>query len=382
MASMRVVCSGEHLPEHFQKSIYLIGPSPRSVDVRSWRNGALEIFEACGYDGVVYVPEPFVQGQREWELAALNRTDCAMIWLPRDMAVLPGLTTNVEFGALYRSGKVVLGAPEGTPHMGYLFSHADDEYIPKSYTLEETISLALAMVGTGSDRKGGECEVPLHIWRTRHFQEWYGALKAAGNRLDGAKLEWIFRVGQNKAFPLFFALHVNIWVVKEKRHKSNEVVISRPSISSVVMYQRGTTLMDTKLVLVREFRSTCSTHDGYIRENAGGSSFNPKADPREVAAKESLQETGLDIEPERFRLHGVRQVAGTVTTHAAHVFSVEITDQEMAFVHHMANERMGVSSETEQTYREVRTLGDLFAEGDAGVDWSTLGMISQVVLTS
>ena len=381
MASMQVVSSGKHFPEQFQKSIYLIGPSPLSVDVQSWRPRALEILEAHEYDGVVYVPEPFVQGQREWELAALNRTDCAMVWLPRDMATLPGLTTNVEFGALYRTGKVVLGAPEEAPHMGYLFSHADDEYIPQAHTLEKTIDLALTFVGAGYERNGGECEVPLHIWRTRYFQEWYTALKSAGNRLDGAKLEWVFRVGQKKVFPLFFALHVNIWVEKEKRHKSNEVVISRPSISAVVIYQKGTTLMDTKLILVREFRSTATTSDGYIRENSGGSSFNPNADPLEVAAKETLQETGLRIEPGRFCAHGTRQVSGTVTTHAAHVFSVEITNEEMAFVHNTANERMGVSSETEQTYRDVMTLRDVLAENGCGVDWSTLGMISHVVLT-
>ncbi len=156
-------------------------------------------------------------------------------------------------------------------------------------------------------------------------------------------------------------------------------MISRPSISAVVLYERGETIFGTKIVLVREFRSTSATSDGFIREVAGGSSFNPKANPLDVAAKETLQETGLVISPERFRIHEARQLSGTVTTHRAHLFSVEITGDEMEQVVRTANDGMGVASETERTYREVVTFGELLAEGYTGVDWSMMGMISRVM---
>ena len=48
---------------------------------------------------------------------------------------------------------------------------------------------ALAMIGVGAERRGGERGVPLHVWRTATFQAWYAAARAAGHRLDGARLE-------------------------------------------------------------------------------------------------------------------------------------------------------------------------------------------------
>lgn len=384
---MKAVYAGEAFPQHMASSIYLIGPTSRSNEPSSWRSEALRLLEAKGYEGAVFVPEspeggpllPF-EDQASWELAALNRSDCALVWLPRDMITMPGLTTNVEFGMLVKLGKMVFGAPPETPHVRYLQFICKSEFIPQAETLEATVENALKLVGEGAPRSGGECEVPLHVWRTAYFQQWYSALKLAGNRLDGAKLEWIFRVGQQKGFMLFWAMHVKIWVEAEGRHKANEVVISRPSISAVVVYQRGATLSETKLVLIREFRSTAATADGFIREVAGGSSFNPNTNPLDLAAKEVLQETGLTISPDRFCIHEARQLTGTVTTHRAHLFSVEITATEMEQLMQTADDRMGVASETERTYREVVTFNELLTYGRADVDWSMMGMISRVVL--
>ena len=384
---MIVVYAGGYFPDCMVSSIYLVGPTPRKHRVPSWRPEALRLLESKGYKGVVFVPEAQEGGfglsfeeQAEWELSALNRTDCAMVWLPREMATMPGLTTNVEFGMLVKTGRVVFGAPPEAEHVRYLKFVGKDEFMLQAETLEATIDSALNMVGDGSLRHYGECEVPLHVWRTAYFQQWYEALNRAGNRLDGAKLEWIFRVGPKKAFVLFWAMHVKIWVASEGRYKGNEVVISRPSISAVVLYKHGATLPETQLVLIREFRSTSATTDGFIREVAGGSSFNPKANPLEVATKEVLQETGLVIESKRFRIHEARQLAGTVTTHRAYLFSAEITDNEMEQIIRTADDWMGVAGETERTYREVVTFGDLRADGRADVDWSMIGMISRVLL--
>ena len=46
------------------------------------------------------------------------------------MKTLPGLTTNVEFGAWVGSGKVVFGAPEGAPHVRYLEHYAAKHRAP------------------------------------------------------------------------------------------------------------------------------------------------------------------------------------------------------------------------------------------------------------
>lgn len=40
-----------------EKSIFLAGPTPRSLDVETWRKEAIKILKDLGFDGVVYVPE-------------------------------------------------------------------------------------------------------------------------------------------------------------------------------------------------------------------------------------------------------------------------------------------------------------------------------------
>lgn len=109
--------------------IFLAGPTPRSREVESWRPRALEILDEQGWEGAVYVPEAEGGGwhgvyeeQVEWEWEGLARATCVLFWIPRDLATLPGFTTNVEFGfvSALRPETIVLGGPEGAPKLRYL----------------------------------------------------------------------------------------------------------------------------------------------------------------------------------------------------------------------------------------------------------------------
>lgn len=380
---MRVVYAGEAPPWTYEKSIYLAGPTPRSPEVQSWRPLALAILEKSGYDGAVFVPEPRdgvwqndYFSQVEWEGKYLGWVDCILFWIPRDIVGLPGFTTNVEWGVWQDSGKVVFGAPPDAEKVRYLRYYAEKLNVPTADNLEKTIGLALQMVGIGALRSGGEREVPCYIWRTPHFQQWYASQKKAGNRLDGAKVEWIFRVGPGRKVVLFWALHVNVYVTSENRHKSNEVVISRPDIAVIVMYRKASRLKDTDIVLIREFRSPASTEDGFVWEAPGGSSFKPKGSLFSLAADECKEETGLLIESGRIRLHESRQLVATLSAHKAHLFSVEITKEELERLRAGQNKPHGVAEETERTYVQIMKLGDILR--DNRVDWSMLGMILSV----
>jgi len=75
----------------------------------------------------------------EWEWSGLALSDVVMFWVPRNMQTLPGLTTNVEFGMLVESGKVVLGTPNDGEHNGYLQRLATRFLIPQAHTLSETV---------------------------------------------------------------------------------------------------------------------------------------------------------------------------------------------------------------------------------------------------
>jgi 8-oxo-dGTP pyrophosphatase MutT (NUDIX family) len=217
--------------------------------------------------------------------------------------------------------------------------------------------------------------VPVSIWQTTSFQQWYAAQRDAGNELVAARGKWTFEVGQG--LGLFWALQVSIWIAAEQRVKDTEVVIGRPDISAVLMYRRNGSLDDTVIVLVREFRSPARTEDGYIRELPGGSSFKPVADLGQLAARECQQETGLEIEPTRLCGHGVRQVAGTTTSHAAALFSVELTESEVAWLRAQHGLAHGVVEDTERTYVEVTTLATI-RRGPL-TDWGALGMILEVL---
>ncbi len=378
---MTVVYVGQEFPTSFRKAIMLVGPTPRRADVLSWRPEALRILESLGYDGVVFVPEcedgtwrHNYDDQIETEERMLNMADCIVCWVPRDMATMPALTTNDEFGHWKNSGKVVFGAPQGAPSVRYQQYYAQKLCIPLHETLEATLQTAVERLGAGAVRTGGECHVPLYIWQMSSFQQWYKNLRGAGNRLDAARVEWTFWVDKNRSVVSLWALYVDVFITSENRHKTNEVVIARPDIATVVVYRRGKTLLDTDVVLVKEFRSPVSNSRGFAYEIPGGSSFKPGGNPRQLAVDECNEETGLRIDASRMRQHDSRQLIATLSAHHAHLFSVEVTEKEIMELRAMIGVAHGVVEDTERTYVEVKKLGEIM-QSDSGVDWAMLGMI-------
>jgi len=257
---MQIIYAPEEVPQTMSKSLFLAGPSPREKTHPNWRIEALTLLENFGYNGTVFIPLPedgvfthSYSDQLDWKTKCLNMADVIMFWIPRDLKTLPAFTTNLEFGTWCASGKIVYGHPPSAPRMGALDYQAQQENVPINETLEETLRTALGILGDGALRVGGECSVPLYIWNLASFQNWYRAQRKAGNRLEGSTVEWTFRPGKK---PFFWVLHVNMYIKSEDRHKTNEVVLSRPDISTVVGYlPHSDDLMETEVVIVREFRS-------------------------------------------------------------------------------------------------------------------------------
>lgn len=376
-----VVHANETPPEWWDAAVFLAGPLPRSAEVASWHPEAIgRLRERWGGDGrlVVFSPEPRAgvavdyTGQIDWEHRGLHDADVILFWVPRDLETMPAFTTNIEFGSWYDSGKAVFGAPPSAPKNEYLLHLAESRGVPAADTLEGAVDAALAMVGAGARREGGERSVPLPVWRTDSFQSWYGAQRGAGNRLVGARLEWTFRVGPGRRAVCFWAAHVQVHVAAEDRVKSNEVVLSRPDTAHVLLYRPGATVDETIVVLVREFRSPAATVDGFVHELPGGSGTEPVLQ----AAAEVVEETGLSVDADRLRPVGGRQVAGTVSTHRAHLFAAAITDAELAWL----RERQGTpggAGDGERTWIEIAPYGEIRERGLA--DWATIGMIAQAL---
>ncbi len=392
---MEIVYTTEEPPQTYSRSIFLAGPSPRQEGQPNWRPEAIRLLEEMGYDGVVYVPLPrngewpkSYDSVASWERKNLDRADCILFWVPRDMGSMIGLTTNIEFGTWYDSGRAVVGYPLDAPHTRYLGLCAKEEAVPLSHTLQETCAAAVKMVqgvfGLGSERTGGERDIPLVIWEKQDFLNWYVAQKRAGNRLDSAKIVWNYRVGPLKSRIFLYALHVHVWIGSEGRSKTNEVVIFRPDISTIVAYRHAPvtpkSILNTEIVLIREFRSPASNEDAMVHELPGGSSWKPDEDPTEIAAHEFAEETGFKMDPSRFRYVNRRQIASTLSAHKAHVFAIELSDSEMDTIETEAKsgEAHGVIEDTERTYVEIRKFGDIIEQ--RLLDWSMIGMISEVLL--
>lgn len=156
---MRIIYAQQPLDDLSPPSLFLAGPTPRAHPVTgvrpvdSWRPEAVVILSGFGYDGTLLVPEDDTGGlhgdkvvQLLWETRALTEATAIAFWVPRDLVLLPGFTTNVEFGRWMESRKVVLGFPPGAPKTTTLLFHADRLGIPVAHTLHETLSLAMDLI--------------------------------------------------------------------------------------------------------------------------------------------------------------------------------------------------------------------------------------------
>lgn len=195
-----VVHVDEEPPAAWSAAVYLCGPTPTDPQEPSWRPAAVAALRA-GWSGegtlVLFVPEPSPGGcypayadQIAWEETAMRLSDVIAFWIPRDMARLPGLVSNIKWGAWCGSGRAVLGSPPEAARMDYLLHFADALAVPVAPTVEETVRAALDRVGPGIRRSGGERAVPLPVWRTDPFQQWYAAQTAVGDRLLDARVDW------------------------------------------------------------------------------------------------------------------------------------------------------------------------------------------------
>lgn len=399
---MQLVYALEEVPSEYTKAIFLAGPTPRNSEVKGWREKALIYLGKLGYDGVVFVPLPRDQewyndytGQIEWEQKCRRLADIILFWVPRRILHMrlgvvdlnmPAFTTNIEFGEDRSSYKMVYGRPDDAEKCNYLdFLYKQTYSCEPRTTLFETVKDAIGEIGEGVLRKGGERSIPLHIWKTDAFQKWYQSHLEVGNRLEDAKVLSQFII-PNIGFVFMFQLWVKVWIEQEKRYKENEFIISRPDISVIAAYHRDEldrSDIDAEVLLIKEFRSPVRNNTGFVYELAGGSSFKNTEDIMELAASELCEETGIVVSPDQMVFHGGRQLAATWSTHFAHLFSCELTEEQFEQARHAAanNQVFGNLEDSERTFIRIARVRDLLQTREVNpVDWSMLGMICKAIL--
>lgn len=386
---MTIVYAHEPIPEVINKSIFLAGPSlrPGQEDEISWRALALQILSNMDYDGVVFVPESRegkfddmsdvskYAAQLEWEEQCLNVADVIIFWMNRSISENRlGLTSNDEFGVWKYSGKVIFGAPDNADKVRYQSYYSQKLNIPEFNNIYLILSYAINKLNNGIPRTGGERYVPIEVFETPMFQQWYESHLNAGNRLDEAKVLHTYRAKNGYMFA--YTLWCKIWIEAEQRFKDNEFVFTRPDISACVMFYRPencNSILDIEVVLVKEFRSPVRNSTGFIYELPGGSSTSKDKDELDTMIAEVSEETGYLINRSRVNELQSRQLASTLLTHHAHIYSVELNSNEMELMKNKRNQIFGNILETEMTYVEVFTVKQILDSNL--VDWSNIGMI-------
>jgi hypothetical protein len=387
---MKIIYSQQPIPNEINKSIFLAGPSLRpGQEGISWRIKALEILRVLEYDGVVFVPE-FENGQFDedfnwtnqvlWESRCLRCADTILFNINRDIDNnLLGLTTNTEFGQWMDSGKTVLVTPLNADKVEYQKWWAKNLKVPQYTDLFNAISFIISEQQT-CWRKDGERFIPQEIFLLETFQDWYKAMKKAGNWISDAKVLNTYRIpSNNKIFA--YSLWVNIYIKSEQRYKNNEFIFSRPDISNCVLYRKNTqNIMDSDIVLVSEFRSPVNNEIGMVYELPGGSSVKIGVDPKERIVEELSEETGFEPNIDKLVFEGERQIYSTLVTSKSYLYSYELSDLEYDKIKQNVdqNKTFGNAEDTELTYLHLYKVSDLLTSNY--IDWSNLGQILKIIM--
>lgn len=382
---MNILYARQPFPTSTTSSIFLAGPTPRDEVTPSWRPEAIRILRELGFEGLVFVPEPADgkwdgddldkwRDQVEWEEEALNRADVIVFWIPRSLPNMLGLTTNDEWGVWKDSGKVILGTSPEAVAVRYQRYYANKYRVSTNTDLTETLKNALARIeffGGPTLRSEGVATIPLHVYNTPEFRQWLNRLEDTGNRLLSGRVVHSHWLPSKHLFS--WGLSANIWVAREQKVKSNEIVTGRPPVSSVLLHGPiHIPWEETKVVLIREFRSNVNNPDAMVCELPGGSNFRENRTPLMTAVSEVEEEVGLVLNPDRFLPVMSRQVFPTFSTHRVSLFRVELTEEEIDSVGN-SNQSYGVAEEGETTFPTVMTVREAMWGNRA--DWSTLGMI-------
>ena len=380
---MKIIYTGQELPEEVTKTIFLAGPSPRGDQEVLWRKEALKYLEELGYDGHVFNPEyaPGVKGmdydsQVSWERDALDRADAIVFWVARDIEdEVYGLTTNDEWGYYKESGRAFLGHPATADKVQYQSWWAETLGLPVKHNLKVILKDVLEFIGNGALRTGAKVRVPLLVWNTPSFQSWIASQEANQNELTDFKAKYVFTApGRRHVLSL---VHPTVSIAAEEgRLKANEMILFRSDISSVFLYHRDPKGL-LKIVLVKEFRTPVRNTDSYVYELPGGSSRSPGKSSFQVAAEEVSEETGLHLDHSRLVELSSRQMGATLCGYHSQLFACELTAEEILALE-QDDSVHGEEGTGERCTIHVWTPEEILARGDR-VDWPQLGMIFEGV---
>jgi 8-oxo-dGTP pyrophosphatase MutT (NUDIX family) len=376
---MKIIFSDEQLPDTITKTLFLAGPSIRDYKETDWRKNAISILEELKYDGIVFIPIPSpvfygktplskssYDNQIKWEQNARRMSDVILFWILRDLDKKAyGLTTNFELGEDLNTGKVTYGRPDNADKCRYTDTCVTEKGLPIFQCLNELIKYSLTFL-FNVKRENGERFIQSSLWKNHNFVNWLQLNKKVGNYLEDAKVITVFP--SILGIDIFsYIIQVNVFIKNENRYKSNEIILSRKDLTSVLPYFKKDG--QTYIVLVKEYRTPVRNADNYVYELPGGS-----GNGLENAQKELVEETNLNIEQSRFQFVNTRQVSSTFSVHTNSIYRVELNEEEINYILNVAKNNIVFEDEEgcERTFIEILNINNLF---NKPIDYGNLGAI-------
>ena len=319
----------------------------------------------------------------------MMQADLILAFIDRDVTDgMLGLTTNYELGRFWTLPWLFLGGPAGPD------TRQKHTYLRNLWTTElkrewaSTVGLLVeqavrwyrtqlnSVLPPPLTPEPQQLTVPAQIRATPDFQSWHARILQNQNSLLEFNLVDTLAVGPGRRLILGWSAKVAIKISSEDRVKYNETISSRVYPCSIVVYcPEEANVMATKVLMVREFRSTQGAHNIGL---PSGSDLGSNFPPAKVILDELAEETGLVLTEDHLVDHGQRTVAGTLIATSVHLFSCHLLPAEMADLEaSLTQDPIGNEEESERVYPQIFSLADLSKQSN--VDFLTLGCIFQVL---
>lgn len=216
-----------------------------------------------------------------------------------------------------------------------------------------------------------------YLSNIKHFSNWNVAMTSAGHTIEKIELEHVVFVGEKK-YPLFILFKPSISIKDEKRVKSNEIVITRPSTYHTLVWCKSIQSEgQDRILLIKEFRSTAQNTKGFVYELPAGSAKSDFESERRTAVEELKEETGLTVNMNDLIFKGTSQQAPTVVAQQSTLYCVRISEQEMDnIVKETDGKTFGVVADTEVTHVCVTKVDDIMNPYHNWYGWELRGMIA------
>lgn len=254
--------------------------------------------------------------------------------------------------------------------------------VPLAQTPSDAAAAVLTRLDRGWTREGGQRQVPLPIVRNTGYLYWRDALRDADRTLDGATTKWAPRDPDHG--------HAHWWAINARiRHPdhdvTNELIVGRTNVLSVVICARRQVWTDSEVVLLRnpnsadtDSRLTAPTRFPLQLPTVDRDlTFHRDEGQHERALQALTSDLGITLNKDHLRGMGFRPESHLLAFQRS-VVCLELSEEEFDDI----KSRQGVPDETALPEAvEVHKVADLLSSmGHVLCDWATLGVITRAVV--